>query len=181
MFNWLIRLFRRPIRQIEIKAINRYDEQQSTKLTLANTDVVHMPIPTSPYDHLKCTLFDAFKEFNEENSKREQELLNDEKLTDYFKAAFKCLVGKTPLSSGNILFGYEDIKINFNSWQAFTHIFKGVCKELNIEASTPCGDRAGDYIFVSHKSLMKAVEKFNCSFIDVDDRIRSFLYKGPYR
>lgn len=178
MFGCLKKLFRLAPKQIEVKIIEQSTtEQISGPIGLDGYAMV-------PYSSLKATFQEAFREANEERIRQEQDLLNDEKLHEYFKLAFLYLASNMnkPSTSGHILLGYNHIKVgSMVGWPTFAQIFIGVCKELNIEANMPCGSEPDDYIFVKYTSLVKAVETLHMPSIDVDERVRAMLYKGPYR
>lgn len=137
------------------------------------------PLPLSTYSPFHDVFYDVFKEVNEERTKAERDLLNDEKLRTYLKNSFKYLASQLVKDiKGTSMISSLDAKVPAPAWETYRKIFCGLCLELGINANVPV---TSEYINVEMSSVKKAFDKMCVKQVDVDERIRAMLHKGPYR
>lgn len=157
--NFFTRLFSSPKIQKKEEEIN-YNLLPSTTLSLNDIFV------------------ETIKEVERETYKQEFELLQDDKLAEYLRAAVKYMAANLNKDTYSfILIHPRDLKIPANIFATFCEIARKVFKEygINIDLSSP------GYLRVEKLEVNKCFKSLRTTSIDIDERVRAMLSRGVYR
>ena len=169
---WLFDLFKRLFSKPPpaLPAASQYDHPD-----------LHDPFPAwTPAFSIKDAIIASARAMAEDQYKKEQDMLSDEKIRQYFIKTFSHLINELRNNDGYdfVLVNRSPTSVPSEVWNIYCDIFYAACDELGIARQ---GTGYNDYISLKKDQLKTFMATTGAPRIDLDDKVRALLHTGVYR
>lgn len=137
-----------------------------------------LPQPETPqvYGDLHSILKEAIAEVDRERQEELRKLMDDKKLTNFFRSTVKGIAEKAAKDKGTSFIGSYSCEVPDKSWPVFMDIFCNTCKEMGLPIT-----HDAEHLRIEGSQVRNFFEKISPSPVDIDERTRALLRQGPYR